>query len=136
MSPWSIVLDKEFEQVSPKQWSTMLDKIQLSDAGQLEVAAVVSAKMSNAPDEEKKAVNGSLVPKSKGGHNFTRSIQDQLAFDRIMQTWDSVDKLLSLNGWQPVEKSRLLLKRFVSTIITTNGIYQALFFDISRKSQV
>ena len=38
--------DKQFESLSPSEWNSLLDKIELSDASQLEVAAVVSAKMS------------------------------------------------------------------------------------------
>ena len=112
--------DKGFEEVSPQQWSHMLDKVQLSDPSQLEIAAVVSAKMVSKPTIRTTTTKQQLPLATITPTNetekiiFSRTPDEKFAYERQINAYKTASKLLTFEGWSEEEKVRMLKKRFVS----------------------
>ena len=123
--------DAGFEGVTPTDWSGMLDKVELSDPSQLEVAALISAKMAVNKDGGK-AVNvvDDLVDEvnmetNKTAENdteltlnekFPRTPLEQADYDRSILAMQTGLKLLTFSGMKEIERAKSLSKRYVSTI--------------------
>ena len=95
----------------------MLDMIELSDPSQLEVAAVVSAKMAA---KSPSTTDGQTSTTQKPGilddldkAEFNRTAEDQEVYETMTESVGSAEKLLEVHGWTRIERAKRLVKRFV-----------------------
>ena len=103
----------------------MLDKVELSDPSQLEVAAVVSGKM--AMQESPEPVMDLEVAQNTTGdgndtflndpEKFPRTPYEQQVYDETNTVTATSFKLLTYGGIKYIERAKTLSKRFVSTYI-------------------
>ena len=101
----------------------MLDKVELSDPSQLEVAAVVSGKMAmkkEEPTDDDKAnleVNNNSTNEgndtASNDQKFPRSVEEQKVYDETITTTATSFKLLAFAGMKYLERIKSLSKRYV-----------------------
>ena len=95
----------------------MLDMIELSDPSQLEVAAVVSAKMAakspSAPDGQTSTTQKPGILDDLDKAEFNRTAEDQEVYETMTESVGSAEKLLEVHGWTRIERAKRLVKRFV-----------------------
>ena len=95
----------------------MLDMIELSDPSQLEVAAVVSAKMAakspSAPDGQTLTTQKPGILDDLDKADFNRTAEDQEVYETMTESVGSAEKLLEVHGWTRIERAKRLVKRFV-----------------------
>ena len=95
----------------------MLDMIELSDPSQLEVAAVVSAKMAakspSAPDGQTSTTQKPGILDDFDRAEFNRTAEDQEVYETMTESVGSAEKLLEVHGWTRIERAKRLVKRFV-----------------------
>ena len=113
--------DDGFEGITPEEWSKMLDKVELSDPSQLEVAAVVSGKMASkdtSSDDESHMENNSTMKENNDTllelEHFTRTPQEQKSYDDTILAMETSLKLLTFDGMKYIERAKSLSKRYVS----------------------
>ena len=116
-------IDDGFEGITPEAWNEMLDNVELSDPSQLEVAAVVSGKMSMQDDpsteididtSQNVTYNGNDTF-SDDPERFPRNSYEQQAYDETNVVTATSFKLLTFGGIKYIERAKSLSKRFVST---------------------
>ena len=101
----------------------MLDKVELSDPSQLEVAAVVSGKMAmqDNPSSEsdvdisRNVTNDGNDTFSNDPEKFPRNNHEQQVYDETNVVTATSFKLLTFGGIKYIERAKSLSKRFVST---------------------
>ena len=103
----------------------MLDKVELSDPSQLEVAAVVSGKMAMQESPEP-VIDLEVAQNTTGDENdtllndpekFPRTPYEQQVYDETNTVTATSFKLLTYGGIKYIERAKTLSKRFVSTYI-------------------
>ena len=103
----------------------MLDKVELSDPSQLEVAALISAKMAVNKDGGKPLNVDDLVDQMNVDNRttdyndtgkFPRTTLEQADYDRAILAMQTGLKLLTFGGMKEIERAKSLSKRYVRLI--------------------
>ena len=119
----------------------MLDKVELSDPSQLEVAAVVSGKMAMQESPEP-VIDLEVAQNTTGDGNdtllndpekFPRTPYEQQVYDETNTVTATSFKLLTYGGIKYIERAKSLSKRFVSTYIGTFCIKDAVLLQMNHK---
>ena len=97
-----------------EEWNDVLDKVVMSDPGQAEVAASITAKFASQGSGPVVAADDPLLNLTIE-HEFYRTEQQQLDYDRQMLSYSSSLKLLDFSGVQYLERTRLIRGRYVRT---------------------
>ena len=103
----------------------MLDKVELNDPSQLEVAAVVSGKMAK---QESPSGNEAIMVfdnstneennnTSLDEERFPRTSYEQYVYEDTTVATETSFKLLTFDGMKFLERSKSLSKRYVSFIL-------------------
>jgi len=133
--------DDQFEGLTLEKWTEMLDRVELFDPSQLEIAGLVSSQFSaqakelaaklaasgegadEATNEVSEELNNNVqVDLDSGsagssGKIYERTEQQQKDYDRSMLDYDGARKLLNFDGLKVIEKPRYLVKRW--TVLPT-----------------
>ena len=113
--------DPQFEGVTMEEWNEMVDRVELNDPGQLQMAGIVAAQFAGQDSDlasAKLGVNDGLVldlESSSAGNSdkiYPRSEQEQLDYDREILLYSSAKKLLNFDGLRVLERPRYLVKRW------------------------
>ena len=123
-----------------EQWADMLDKVELHDPSQMEIAGVVSAQFSSQEKELAAAKNGlelevnnvkdiDLDSSSAGnsGKKYPRTPLEQKDYDREELAYDAARKLLNFDGLKNIEKPRYLVKRWVRFLFYITWDHKVVF---------
>ena len=117
--------DDGFEGLTPEEWNNMLDKVELSDPSQLEVAAVVSGKMAmkdgGTPISDDNSITKIMKNSSDDANNdtpldpkeFPRTAYEQKSYDETILAMQTSLKLLTFDGMKYIERAKSLSKRYV-----------------------
>ena len=112
----------------------MLEKVELHDPSQLEIASVISGRFNQQNKEL--GVSGALPTlddnslsvdfdsssvAGKSNKIYPRTPSEQADYDRQGLDYDAAKKLLDFGGLKILENPRYLPKRFVSTFFTQCG---------------
>jgi hypothetical protein len=117
----AVFLDPQFEGLTMDAWSEMLDRVELIDPGQLEMAAIVSAKFSSQTKQLAALIGDDFVnSKSVDLDNalsgerkmYPRTTLEQKDYDRQALDHQSAEKLINFDGLKYIEKPRYLPKRW------------------------
>ena len=121
------LLDDGFEGITPEEWNEMLDKVELNDPSQLEVAAVVSGKMAkqDSPSANEdilaqifdNSTNEENNDTSFDEQKFPRTGYEQHVYEDTTVATETSFKLLTFDGMKFLERSKSLSKRYVSLFI-------------------
>ena len=118
-------IDDGFEGISPEEWNEMLDKVELNDPSQLEVAAVVSGKMAMQESPEAD-IDLEVSHNTTGDGNdtllkvsdkFPRTSYEQKVYDETNVVTATSFKLLTYGGIKYIERAKSLSKRYVRIFI-------------------
>ena len=115
--------DDGFEGITPEEWNAMLDKVELSDPSQLEVAAVVSGKMAMQESPEADIDLEVSQNTTDDGNDtlvsdkFPRTSYEQKVYDETNVVTATSFKLLTYGGIKYIERAKSLSKRYVRFII-------------------
>ena len=120
--------DPQFEGLDLDSWSKMLEKVELHDPSQLEIASVISGRFNQQNKEL--GVSGAALPTlddnslsvdfdtssvaGKSDKIYPRTPSEQADYDRQGLDYDAAKKLLDFGGLKILENPRYLPKRFVS----------------------
>ena len=113
--------DDGFEGISPEEWNEMLDKVELNDPSQLEVAAVVSGKMAmqETPEADidlevsQNTTGDGNDTQVKVSDKFPRTSYEQKVYDETNVVTATSFKLLTYGGIKYIERAKSLSKRYV-----------------------
>jgi len=117
------ILDPQFEGITLEKWNEMLDRVELQDPGQMEMAGIVSAQFSAqakelvvAGSDQSPVINldNGKGATSDDGKVYPRTAMEQADYDRESLDYESSRKLLNFGGLKLLEKPRYLPKRWVS----------------------
>ena len=112
--------------MDPTKWNTMLDKVDLTDSSQKEMAAHISAKFagkkpapkSSLESEVKKELKKEDIdeenPSSIERPKFPRNDTYQEAYDQMMTSVETGTKLLGLDGLVRIVHPKKVRRIFVS----------------------
>lgn len=139
--------DPQFQDLTLEKWTEMLDRVELNDPGQLQIAGLISSQFADQQKQLAAKILGgddSVVvdfddDSLNSGKIFPRTVEEQKDYDRIELDYTSAKKLLSLAGMRELEKPRYLVKRW--TVLTTAAMpledttdnIEGLFLAILRR---
>ena len=129
--------DPQFEGLTLDKWAEMLDRVELHDPGQMEIAGIVSAQFSQQAKELANVISPltSSIDESdnvqvvtdlesssagKSDKIYPRTDQEQEDFDRAQLSYESAKKLLNFDGLRTIERPRYLVKRW--SVVPTASI--------------
>ena len=123
--------DPQFEGLSLDTWTQMLDRVELHDPGQMEIAGLISGKFaaqgggdvaaasailpSLDPDENTQSLDLDSSSAGKSDKIYPRTPKEKEDYDRQELAYDGARKLLNDDGLKTIEKPRYLTKRYVSS---------------------
>ena len=121
--------DPQFEGLSLDTWTQMLDRVELHDPGQMEIAGLISGKFAaQGGDVAAASILPSLDPENtqsldldsssagKSDKIYPRTPKEKEDYDRQELAYDGARKLLNDDGLKTIEKPRYLTKRYVSFV--------------------
>ena len=134
LSHTSFFPDPQFEGLDLDSWSKMLEKVELHDPSQLEIASVISGRFNQQnkelgvsgvlPTLDDNSLSVDFDSSSVAGKSnkiYPRTPSEQADYDRQGLDYDAAKKLLDFGGLKILENPRYLPKRFVSTLYTQCG---------------
>ena len=131
--------DPQFEGLSLDTWTEMLDRVELHDPGQMEIAGLIAGKFAAAAGGGDVAAASAILPSldpentqsldlnsfspsaGKSDKIYPRTPKEKADYDRQGLAYEGARKLLNGDGLKIIEKPRYLTKRYVSSFFLFCG---------------